>query len=119
MTPTTPIFEITQLEHGWADVVIRDGERGYECEGVSHALNDGLGEFARAVQQVVTGALSGAESRWYHEPALTSVLVRRCETYKIELRFGYNDGNQSGHASPTDSVPEFTTEFVMVVEEQA
>jgi hypothetical protein len=112
MTSPEPIFEVGEIEHGWAEVTIRHGTKLFASE-ISY-VNDGLGEFVTAVGLVATGALPGAECRWEHEPDVTSIFVRSCGAWPyVELRVGY-DGILRG----PDFVSDFTTQVRALVDIQ-
>lgn len=111
MTTDAPIFTITAIEHGWADIVIRDGMHTHS-RGVSN-LADGLGKFVAMVEQVATGVLSGAECRWSYKPGTVSITLRWCYCRPhAELRIGFSDDR----GLRADVIPDFTTTFVAVVD---
>lgn len=106
MIDDRPTIEIKHIQHGWADVAIRLGNQVYAA--MVSDLSDGLEAFVAAVEQVLRGPLAGAECRWEHEPAVTSIVIRRCVSADaVELTIGVIDDP----FLTDDAVVEFATEF--------
>jgi hypothetical protein len=70
--------ELGEIQHGWADIYLRNGEERYHAN-IAHGT-DGLGQFLTAVSTVVTRRLLGAAAIWDDEPGLWIVDVRQHDT---------------------------------------
>jgi hypothetical protein len=100
-----PIVEFGNIEHGWAQVWLRHDESEFHA-AVSY-VNDGLGEFIRAVTCVCTERLPGAVSEWSNEPGywIVSVRSRRYNGY-IQLSVGYDRDDTTALSNIHEPMPE-------------
>jgi hypothetical protein len=105
---SAPIFAITKIERGVADVVVRSGEQECACSISSHS--DGLSMFIAAVAHVAWGMLVGAECRWEHDPFVSSVWLRARDDRRAELRL---ELDRTEWGAP--DVPKFEETFRAVV----
>jgi hypothetical protein len=105
-----PIVEFGNIEHGWAQVWLRHDESEFHA-AVSY-VNDGLGEFIKAVTCVCTERLPGAFSEWSNEPGywIVSVRSRRYNGY-IQLSVGYDRDDLDNHLNIREAMPEPDSHF--------
>jgi hypothetical protein len=104
-------FRLDLDSHGWAEICLLDGEQELRT-GASY-INDGLGDFIRAVTFVCTEQVTGAICEWAHEPGRVSVEIRHgpFDYPNLDLVIWYYSERRGELYTPTDSNIQFRATY--------